>query len=67
MLTSTPTMRRRITLLGRITTRSPEAIEERRRRREHRELMTDPSFHNDHQIQVSRSLDRGDGGCPYCA
>jgi hypothetical protein len=39
-----------------------------RARREHDlAIASDPSFKLEHGLQVARSLERGSGGCPYCA
>jgi hypothetical protein len=38
-----------------------------RARREHDEAIArDPSFELEHGLQVARSVERGQGGCPYC-
>jgi hypothetical protein len=42
--------------------------EETRVRREHDQaIAADPRFAQEHRLQVTRSIDGGRGGCPYCA
>ena len=41
--------------------------EQTRARREHDEAIARyPSFELEHGLQVARSVERGQGGCPYC-
>ena len=44
-----------------------QAAQSQARREHDAAIVSDPSFKLEHGLQVARSLERGSGGCPYCA